>query len=110
MTNDFVLKKQSGYATPKAAIERFLSEVTPKSVDSLERIFNGVDNEVYAVGFEAHESQFLRMKRKGAKSFATEAWAMEQYRNQGVPEPEITLLAEIESEGELRPVMMVESV
>ena len=110
MTSEFILKKQSDYATPKAAIESFLRGVTPKRVESLERIFNGVDNEVYAVGFEAQESQFLRIKREGAKSFATEAWAMEQCRKQGVPVPEITLLSEIESEGELRPVMMVESV
>ena len=108
MTSDFILKKQSRYATPKDAIERFLSGATSKRVESLERIFDGVDNEVYAVGFEGQESQFLRIKREGAKSFASEAWAMEQCRKQGVPVPEITLLSEIESEGERRPVMSVE--
>ncbi len=58
MTSDFILKMQSCYATPKDAVERFLSGVTTKRIESLERIFNGVENEAYAIVFETHESQF----------------------------------------------------
>ena len=48
MTNDFVQKMQSCYATSKGAKERFLSGVTHEKVVSLERILKGVDNEAYA--------------------------------------------------------------
>ena len=79
----FLRELHAGFSTPRGRVLELVQRVTGHSVEVLERVVNGYDNEVYRVTLAGAETVYLRIRRFGEGDFDGEAWAMGQARAGG---------------------------
>lgn len=103
----FLRRLHSRFGTSSAVVTDLVKRVTGRDVESLCRVVNGYDNEVYRVDVIGWKPVYVRIHRQGEGDFEGETWAMEQARNAGVPVPEVLAVDCVKSDGGERPVMIV---
>lgn len=69
-------------------------------------LVNGYDNEVYRAELDGL-TVFARIRQHGDESFSTEAWAMDQARNAGVPVPKVLYMDHIATDEGPRAAMVL---
>ena len=113
MTNAFQKEFHAAFSAPRDQLTRLVERVTNAKVTSLERVTQGYVNEVYRAELASAPTVFVRVRRRGVVSFATEAWALNAARRAGVPAPEVYVVTTLDGtlhEGEPLEVMVLESI
>lgn len=102
----FLRHPHSRFGTSSAVVVGLVKRVTGRDVESLNRVVNGYDNEVYRVDVIGWRPVYVRIHRQGEGDLEGETWAMEQARGAGVPVPEVLALDRIMSDDGERHVMV----
>lgn len=83
--------RHAAVEAPRAAVAAIVVRATGGAPAQIERVVRGYDSEVYRVEAAAGRL-FVRIRRYGSVSYASEAWAIAQCGAAGAPVPEILLV------------------
>lgn len=95
--SDFLHQRHSRFSTQPGQIIALVGRASGNGVESLQRIVNGYDNEVYQAAMSDGPCLYIRIRRHGESDFSGEAWAMGLARDAGVPVPEVVGLDRVAS-------------
>jgi aminoglycoside phosphotransferase (APT) family kinase protein len=94
---------------PRDRLVAFVERVMDAKVVSLERVTQGYVNEVYRAKLASSQMVFVRIRRRGGVSFASEAWALDRCHRAGVPVPAVYAVTTLHGDEPLE-VMLLEGV
>jgi len=77
------------FNTPESTVFNLVQEATNSTPIKRKKIVKGYDNEVYEVETKDGEYFIMRIKHFGETSMEEEDWVVKQYRNVGVPVPQV---------------------
>ncbi|OGH11207.1 hypothetical protein A3F59_06375 [Candidatus Roizmanbacteria bacterium RIFCSPHIGHO2_12_FULL_38_13] len=77
------------FNTPEDIIFNLVQKATNLSPISRKKIVKGYDNEVYEIETKEGNTSIIRIKHFGESSMKQEEWVINQYKNAGVPVPEV---------------------
>ena len=97
------------FSTAPALVAGLVKKAIGGDVESVQRVVNGYDNEVYRVAVVYRGHVYVRIRRHGEASFDSEACAMTQARDAGVPVPEVLAMDRIVVGDAEREAMIVEA-
>jgi aminoglycoside phosphotransferase (APT) family kinase protein len=111
MSNEFLHQRHASYRTPEAMLHALVNNAVGQNIRHLAPITSGYANEVYRVDTENDDALIIRIGRSGTTSLITEAWAMQQARQAGVPVPLIYATPQITTdENHVLEVMVMQHV
>lgn len=110
-----IARQHARVTTPTATLAALVRDAAGSSIDAVERIVEGYDNEVYRIRCADGRDVVIRILRFGrfdreSRRSATEARAIEAARARGVPAPEILLHDTVVIDGQPFPVMVQRAV
>lgn len=94
-TGDSKAQRHAGFHTPEATIFALVKEHTGYTPVKGTKIVRGYDSEVYDVATKEGDSFIVKIKHFGQVSYTEEQWALETYRNAGVPVPRTYALGKV---------------
>jgi len=110
MTSSSFLREMHAHVrTDPDRVAVLVRTATRGDVESVRRVVNGYDNEVYRVTVVNRGQVYVRIGRHGEGNFDGERWAMAQAREAGVPVPDVLAIDRIVSDDAERDAMVVEA-
>ena len=106
MTNPFQEEFHAAFSAPQALLVAFAEQKMGTQVTRLERVTQGYANEVYVADLASSERVIVRIRRRGATSFASEGCALKAARSAGVPVPEVYALETFGAEEPLEVMLL----
>ncbi len=106
MTNSFREDFHAAFTAPRDPLVALIEREAGALVAGLERVTQGYANEVYYADLTSSERIVVRIRRRGAINFASEAWALEAARRAGVPVPRILALTVLEADEPLEVMLL----
>ncbi len=103
----FLADLHGRFGLPRAAVVHLAERAAGRTVEGLERIVRGYDNEVYRVELAGGFAVYVRIRRHGKGGFDQEAWAMGLARAGGVPVPDVLAVDAESDHADGHPVMVV---
>jgi len=101
-------KRRAEFETPTHLICDVARRAVGRDPVGLTRVASGSENEVYRVDCARPPACFVRIRRYGDVNFSDEAWAIENFRQAGVPAAPVMLLDKISCGGSPLEVMVQE--
>lgn len=92
-----LLKRAEARTTPQDMVSEIIKITTGSKITELTRVIRGDANEVYDIRTSDGQAIILRIGHKGKQTFQTEAIAIEQGRQLGVPVPTTVAIGEYPS-------------
>lgn len=102
--------RHNTFNTPENIVFNLVQEVTNLSPINRKKIVKGYDNEVYEVETKEGTSFIIRIKHFGESSMQQEEWVINQYKNAGVPVPEVYKVSTFQMNDEEREYMIQKKV
>lgn len=100
----------SQFNTPEEKIFQLVQESTSHVPTKKTKVMKGYENEVYEVETQENHSYIVRIKRDSESNFESEAWAMQQCTEKGIPVPAVLAVGNIAVESGLTEYMVIGKV
>lgn len=107
----YLRDRHARVAAPRHVLDDVVRRATGSTIDEVERIVRGYDNETYRLRTTSGAEICVRLRRFGAedgdRTPEGEAWAIEQAGQAGAPVPEVLLVDRVRIDGQVVPVLVL---